>query len=74
MQWSSEYGDALGGRDHSRLEIPSKARIQNRARLEIDLEAVIERVWRCIWRPRLSEIRWVVGGGRWMVRRVLGLY
>jgi len=24
---------------------------------EMHLEAVIERVWRCNWRPRLSELR-----------------
>ena len=26
------------------------------------LEAVIERVWRCTWRPRLSELRDALGG------------
>jgi len=25
-------------------------------------EAVIERVWRCNWRPRLSELRDALGG------------
>ena len=34
---SSESGDTLGGRDQ--------------ASLEMDLEAVSERVWRCTWRP-----------------------
>ena len=34
---SSEFGDALGGRD--------------RASLEMHSEIVIERVWRCTWRP-----------------------
>jgi hypothetical protein len=29
---------------------------------EIYLEAVIERVWRCTWRPRLSELRDAIGG------------
>ena len=38
--WSSEFGDALGGRD--------------RVNPEMHLEAVIERVWRCTWRPRSS--------------------
>jgi len=36
--WSSEFGDAQGGRD----------RVTSR----MHLEAVIERVWRCTWRPR----------------------
>jgi len=35
--WSSEFGDALWGRD--------------RARLEMQLEAIIERVWWCTLRP-----------------------
>jgi len=29
---------------------------------EIHSEAVIERVWRCIWRPRSSELRDALGG------------
>jgi len=29
---------------------------------EMHLEAVIERVWRCNWRPRLSELRDALGG------------
>jgi len=29
---------------------------------EMHLEAVIERVWRCTWRPRLSELRDSLGG------------
>jgi len=45
--WSSEYGDALGGRDHVTAEMHS--------------EAVIERVWRCTWRPRSSELRDALG-------------
>jgi len=28
----------------------------------MDWEAVIERVWRCNWRPRLSELRDALGG------------
>ena len=35
--YSSKFGDTLGGR--------------NRASLEIHSEIVIERVWRCTWRP-----------------------
>ena len=42
------FGDALGGR--------------NRARLAIHLEAVIERVWRCTWRPPWSEFGDALGG------------
>jgi len=29
---------------------------------EMHFEAVIERVWRCNWRPRLSELRDTLGG------------
>jgi len=29
---------------------------------EMHWEAVIERVWRCTWRPRLSELRDALGG------------
>jgi len=29
---------------------------------EIHSEAVIERVWRCTWRPRSSELRDALGG------------
>jgi len=29
---------------------------------EIHWEAVIERVWRCTWRPRSSELRAALGG------------
>ena len=29
---------------------------------EMHLEAVIERVWRCTWRPGLSELRDAFGG------------
>ena len=41
--WSSEFGDAPGGRD--------------RASLEIHLEAVMEQEWRCTWSPWLCELR-----------------
>jgi len=30
--------------------------------LEMHSEAVIERVWRCTWRPRSSELRDALGG------------
>jgi hypothetical protein len=29
--------------------------------LEIDWEAMIEQIWRCTWRPRLSELRDTLG-------------
>ena len=29
---------------------------------EMHFEAVIERVWRCNWRPRSSELRAALGG------------
>jgi len=44
-----EFGDVLGGRD--------------RVSLEMHLEDVIEPVWRCIWRPRSSELTDLLGGG-----------
>jgi len=34
----------------------------HRVNSEIHSEAVIERVWRCNWRPRLSELRDALGG------------
>jgi len=40
--WSSEFGDALGGR--------------GRVNLEINSETMIERVWRCTWRPCSCEL------------------
>jgi len=46
--WSSEFGDALGGRDG--------------VNSEMHLEAVIERVWRCTGRPRWSELGDALGG------------
>jgi len=46
--WSSELGDALGGRD--------------RVNSEMHLEAMIERVWWCTWRPRWSHLRDELGG------------
>ena len=39
---SRKFGDALGGRD--------------RVNSETHLQATIEWVWRCTWRPRLSEL------------------
>ena len=40
--------DALGGRDQSRLKM--------------HWEDVIERGWRCTWKPRLSDLRDALGG------------
>ena len=53
-------GDALGGR--------------NGASLKIHLEAVIERVWRCTWRPLSSEIGRVLGGCPWTARQAMRVY
>ena len=47
--WSSQFGDALGGRDC--------------VTQKMHLEAVIERVWRCTWRPWSSKIGGVLGDG-----------
>jgi hypothetical protein len=44
----SKIGDACGGRDG--------------AILEMQLEAVIERLWRCAWRPSWSEFEDGLGG------------
>jgi hypothetical protein len=44
----SEFGDALGGHDG--------------ARLEMQLEAVIEGLWRYAWRPQSSELGDALGG------------
>jgi len=46
--WSSEFGDALGGRDG--------------VNSEMHLEAEIDWVWRCTGRPRCSELRDALGG------------
>jgi len=46
--WSSQFEDALGGR--------------NWASLNIYLKDVIERVWRCTWRPWSSEFGDALGG------------
>ena len=47
-----ELIDALGGRDRVDLEMHLEAGIELNS--EMHLEAEIEWVWRCIWRPRLS--------------------
>jgi len=47
-----ELGDALGGHDRVSLEMHLKAKIKLNS--EMHLEAVIERVWSCSWRPRSS--------------------
>jgi len=44
----SLLNDTLGGRD--------------RASLEMRFEAVIDRVWRCTWRLRSTELRDALGG------------
>jgi hypothetical protein len=48
--WSTECEDTLVGCDQ--------------ASLDMHLEAVIEWVWRCTWRPWLSEFGGVLGGGQ----------
>jgi hypothetical protein len=54
----TEFGDALGGRD--------------RVNSEMHLEAVIERVWRCTWRPRSSEFGDAFGGHDHVTQRCTG--
>ena len=49
------FGEALGGRDRANLEAVIEC-------LNIHLKAVIERVERCTWRPRSSELRDALGG------------
>jgi len=46
-----EFGDALGG--------------GGRVNSQMHIEAVIDQVWRCIWRPRLSVLRDAVEGCVW---------
>jgi len=50
---SSEFGDAVGGHDQ--------------ATLEMDLEAVIKRVWRCTWSDctNLEAVIWRVWRYTW---------
>jgi len=55
----SRFGDATGGRDRASLEMHFQVVIVNS---EMHLEAVIERVWRCTWRLRSSELRDALGG------------
>jgi len=50
--WSSEFGDAPGGRDG--------------VNSEMHLEAVIERVWRCTLRPWSSEVGDAIGDRDWV--------
>jgi hypothetical protein len=45
--------DALGGRERASLEMHLEVEIKLNS--EMHLEAVIERDWRCIWRPRSSH-------------------
>jgi hypothetical protein len=47
----SQLRDELGCRDR-----------RDQASLEMHFEAVIKRVWRFTWRPRLSELRDALGG------------
>jgi len=62
---SSELSHTLLGRDQVSLEMQLETEIEWTQRctgLEMHFEAVIERVWRCIWRPRLSDLRDALGG------------
>jgi hypothetical protein len=43
-------------------EIRGAPEDDDRVNSEIHLEAVIEQVWRCTWRPRSSELRDALGG------------
>jgi len=69
--WSSKFGDTLGGRDRASLEIWTwrqwwcELAGRNRASLETHLDTVMERVWRCTWRPWLSEFGDALGGCDW---------
>jgi len=69
--WSSEFRDALAGRDGMNSEMHWEAVIErvgdalgdrDWVNSQMQLEAVIERVWRCDWRLRLSELRDALGG------------
>jgi len=64
---SSEFGDALGGRD--RVNSEDSLVVRDRSSLEMHSEAVTERVWRCTCRLWSREIGGVLGGGRFGGRR-----
>jgi hypothetical protein len=49
-----EFGDAQGGHDRFSVDMHLEAKIEDP---EMHSEAVIQRVWRLIWRPRCSEPR-----------------
>ena len=60
----STFGDAFGGRDRvtqrctwsrAQVELRDALRGQDQASLEMHLEAMINRVWRCMWRPTSSN-------------------
>ena len=76
---SSELRDALWNRDKVNWRLtwrPWSCELagHNRASLEIHLEAMMERVWRCTGRQWSSEIGRGVGGGQLAAHRVLRLY
>jgi len=64
---TSEFGDALGGRDWVKLEDGLGG--WDRSSLEMHSDAVTERIWRCTCRLWSSEIGGVLGGGRFGGRR-----
>jgi hypothetical protein len=45
--------DVIGGRDRASVEMHLEAEIEWNS--EMHLEAVIKRVWRCSWWPRLCN-------------------
>jgi len=52
---SSKFGDALGGQDG--------------VNTELHLEAIIERVWRCLWRPWICKLGGHGRGGLQMLMK-----
>jgi len=60
---SSELRDTLRGRVRASLEMHFGGR--NRANLEMHLQATIEWVWRCNWRPWSSDFGDALGGRNW---------
>jgi hypothetical protein len=68
--WSSEFRDTLGGRNQACLGIctwrPWLCELGgcDCTTIEVNLEAVIESVWKCTWRPWSSKIGGVHVGGQ----------
>jgi len=61
--WLSDLRGICRGRDQESLEMQFGG--HDRASVEMHLEAAIRQVWRCNWRPWLSDIGDALGGRNW---------